>query len=257
MKRGRLPQGFTIVEVLIFLAVSGALAVSAMFFIAGMQNKTQFNQAANDVLQQINTVINNVSNGYYAGNDNVDCTASSSGPVLTNTTKSRGTNKDCILLGRAIDFNANSFVIRDIVGLRERTSGGDVTSIAEAKPKEISATEQIVNYKNGLRYRPGISLKDAAGSPRASIGFFGTLAQVSASGDIETSAQQSDFIGFPGNIATSLSSFPTNYNTERNKQLVLCLDSGGAGGQRAIITIGGPDVASATTSMTIASGECS
>ena len=66
MKSGLKSRGFTIVEVLIFLAVSSALMVSAFTLISGSQNKAAFTVGINDVQQQINAVINNVSNGYYS-----------------------------------------------------------------------------------------------------------------------------------------------------------------------------------------------
>lgn len=262
MKRGRLPQGFTIIEVLIFLAVSGALAISALFFVSGMQNKTQFNQAANDVLQQISSVINNVDNGYYGGSDNVACSVVTGVPVASvGATKERGTNQACIFMGRVLEFkDQDSFIIHDVVGRRQTTAGSEVTTVVDAMPRLITGTAQTIHYKNGLRFKVGASLKDSTNvGGYGAIGFFGTLAQASLNPDqgLETSAQQSDFIILE-NSTTALNNLSnTTYNIRRNKQMTLCLDSGSSGGQRAIITIGGQNGASsATTTMTIDTGVC-
>ena len=73
MKCGRKPLGFTLVETMIFLAVSGALLLTAMAFITSTQSGAQFNQGANDALQQINGVIGNVTDGYYPNTKNFSC----------------------------------------------------------------------------------------------------------------------------------------------------------------------------------------
>ncbi|MCA9329679.1 type II secretion system protein [Candidatus Saccharibacteria bacterium] len=240
MKRGLLPKGFTVVEVLIFLAVSGALAVSAMLFVSGMQNKTQFNQASNDFLQQVDMTINNTTNGYYAGSDNIKCQRDPSGNIkITDTLTKRGTNADCIFLGRAIklDLNSDTYTIYDIAGLRKTGSNKEVTSLAEARPTLIEQTKQEYVYRNGLKLKKITENYDY-------VGFFGSLAQVSASGDIQSSSQQTDFAGF--NNLSTLTMNPS-------EGVELCLDDGQ---YFAKILIGGND-RKATTSMTSGKGVCS
>jgi len=268
MKRGRQTQGFTIVEVLIFLAVSGALLLSALFFISGTQGKTQFNQAANDVLQQVNAVVNNVANGYYAGNDDVTCSIVAGKPVATNGggSQDRGTAKDCVFLGRVLSFDSeDSFKIYDVVGKRTDGAGADIVDISDASPALISGTEQTISYRNGLRFRvtpAGASLKDIDSQNLKAVAFLSTLGKRSTvaghADDLETKAQQTDFLGINGDVATVLGSLTqTSYDANVNKAIKLCLDSGDATGQRAIITIGNENGrAGASTSMVIDIGEC-
>ncbi len=252
------------------MAVSGALLVSALYFISGTQGKTQFTQAANDVLQQVNAVVNNVANGYYTGSDDVTCTVSGGNPVASDGgSKARGTNKDCVFLGRVLDFNSpDSFTIRDVVGLRTDSSGGEVTTISGASPTLITrtaGTEQVVSYRNGLRFRvspAGASLKDIDGHNLTAVGFFSTLGKRSTvaghTDQLETSAQQTDFLGMNGNVASVLGGLTqASYDANSNKAIKLCLDSSSADGQRAIITIGSENGRSgASTSMVIDTGEC-
>lgn len=264
MKRGRKTQGFTIVETLIFLAVSGALLLSAIVFISSTQNKTQFNQAANDALQQINGVINNVADGYYAGDDNVTCTVSGSAitSVGTGATNARGTNDKCVFLGRIIEFgtgaNDDKFTVHDVAGLRTVTSGGvetEVASMANASPTVVGGTEQVVTYRNGLRFgkltRGSVTGFDA-------VGFFGTLGKVVSSGinagQLETASQQNDFVGFRYNQITSgalTSAYQSNKDASQDG-MTLCLTDGQ---RQAEITIGGQR-RSANTSMVIGMGTC-
>ena len=78
MKQGGYPKGtggFTIVETLIVLAVSGLLLISAIVMISGRTNKTQFTTAANDLKQSLEQVINEISSGYFPNANNFQCTA--------------------------------------------------------------------------------------------------------------------------------------------------------------------------------------
>ena len=110
MKSGLKSRGFTIVEVLIFLAVSSALMVSAFTLISGSQNKAAFTVGINDLQQQINTVVNNVSNGYYAESATAQgCTVDSAGALQFSSTGSKGTSSQCIFLGRVVVFDNGEY----------------------------------------------------------------------------------------------------------------------------------------------------
>ena len=265
MKRGRQTQGFTIVETMIFLAVSGALLLSAIAFITSTQSNTQFNQAANDALQQINGVINNVADGYYAGNDNVTCSVS--GNAITSVgigpANARGTNDKCVFLGRVIEFGTgaadNRFTVHDVAGLRTISSGGaeiEVTDMATASSTLVTGTEQIVTYRNGLRFG---KLTQGAVDGFDAVGFFGTLGKVVSSGlnagQLQTASQQNDFVGFRYNqISTGAlrGDYVTNKDASRDG-MTLCLTDGE---RQAEIIIRGQR-RSANTSMVIGIGTCS
>ena len=70
MKRasGGRSHGFTIVETMIVLAVSGALFTSAIFFIGGRQQKAEFTASVRNFETSINDIANDVSDGYFADN---------------------------------------------------------------------------------------------------------------------------------------------------------------------------------------------
>ncbi len=98
--------GFTIVEVLIVLAVSGALMVSAVALINGRQNKTEFQTGINNVQQQIQQIINETTSGYYPNVANFTCIGNANGGVVKFAAGStnQGANDGCIFLGKAIQF---------------------------------------------------------------------------------------------------------------------------------------------------------
>ncbi|HSX23561.1 MAG TPA: hypothetical protein VLE74_00460, partial [Candidatus Saccharimonadales bacterium] len=65
MSGGTKPLGYTIVEVMIFLAVSGALLVSALLIFNGRQQRIEFGQSIRDIDSKIRDVLNDVSTGVY------------------------------------------------------------------------------------------------------------------------------------------------------------------------------------------------
>jgi len=110
MKRGGYradAAAFTIVEVMIVLAVSGLILLSAISLVSGRQNRTEFATGINDLQQQIQQVINETSSGYYPNGEDFTCSATSGTPTpvtLADGTGAQGTNAGCIFLGKVIQF---------------------------------------------------------------------------------------------------------------------------------------------------------
>src|SRR5205814_2186232 len=74
--------GYTIVEVMIFLAISSLLFVAASIAIGGQQAHTEFNTAANDTNTKFQQWIDQVANGFTSSTasglpSNVTCATSS------------------------------------------------------------------------------------------------------------------------------------------------------------------------------------
>jgi len=83
---GNKPHGYTIVEVLIFLAISSLMFLLAAGFISGKQSAVEFKQGMNDINTQIGSVVNDVANGQYPPSATFTCTA----PPLSPTSFYRG-----------------------------------------------------------------------------------------------------------------------------------------------------------------------
>ncbi len=127
MKTGLKSEAFTIVEVMIVLAVTSALLIMSLRLITGQQGKTEFVQAINDIQSVINDTINHVSTGFYPKAGNFTCVASLAGartdgktaPVVTSVASNQGTNKDCAFVGEAIHFTQTSaYTLYNVIGLR-------------------------------------------------------------------------------------------------------------------------------------------
>jgi hypothetical protein len=106
----RLPSnGYTILEVSIFLAISGVLFVGAMVAIGGRQQAVQYTQAVRDFELQIRDVANDVSDGYYPDFGDGSCTVSGGAVTFDlSATSEPGTNPDCIKIGKIMMFNLDS-----------------------------------------------------------------------------------------------------------------------------------------------------
>lgn len=277
MKTGLNEAAYTIIEVLIVLAVTTTLLFAVMLLISGQQGKTEFTQAMNDIQAELNDVINNVSTGYYANNNNVKCAAVGGAPVFTSAVTQEGSNKDCVFMGRAVQFavsgNASSYNVYDVAGVRLTAAGQQPQTLVQASPRAIAPptpndgnTTQQKSLQYGLQaakmyYTQGVD------TPINTIVFMSTLAPVSAGGDLVSGTQQVELrpvnvVADISNGATdkSASAAVTNINNPNNLSVIptggvtICFNSAGSN-QSGIITIGNNGRRLAT-SMTINPGKC-
>lgn len=201
--------GFTIVEVMIFLAVSGILLVSALLLVNGQQNRTEFATAVRDIESQVRDVINDVSTGVYNYNGDFTCQISGTGtaPVISSGSTEQGSNLGCTFIGRVFQFSPlndpSRFYIYSVAGRQFPGSGptsGDIYYLWDAKPVAISprtsspsipdATERVP-LTNGLRVEK-MTYNDGAGD--INIGAFGIFSNFTRNaGGTSTIKQNSDF----------------------------------------------------------------
>lgn len=109
MRRARFTDaGFTIVELMIFLAITGALLVSALMLFNGRIARTQFTQAVQELDNKIKGTINEVSAGTYPGATPFDCSAAGSAISVSAVGSSgQGTRTDCVFLGKVMQFGVS------------------------------------------------------------------------------------------------------------------------------------------------------
>lgn len=139
MKGGNNPFGYTIVEVLIVMAVSGFMFVIAANFINGKQERTSFQVASNEMASRIQEVIDQVSNGEYT---DIPFTCSVNGSNLKFAAGGGpGTNDTCVFLGKVVRLaeagERNKYEVFSIAGTRE-ASGAPVSGIGDSTLTAIS-----------------------------------------------------------------------------------------------------------------------
>lgn len=272
-------RGYTLLEVMIVLAVSGALMVSALAVISGQRQKTEFNQAIRDIDSQIQDVINDVSTGYYANTGNFSCDGSSGRPRLqTAASDSSGANRDCIFIGRVMQFGVagsagEKFNIFNVVGLRQALSGGALTNsttVAQARPTAMApATGSSSSYPNStekktLQYGLSLVSMKVGSQDIGAVGFFGSLVPINSNGgNLLSGAQTVQVVPIPNSsldttaraaVDTINAMDTASLNINPTSGVVLCFQSGGTN-QYGLITIGS-NARRLTTTTSIQTGSC-
>jgi len=264
-------QGFTIVEVMIVLAVSGALFIAAAILINGKQNQAGFNSAIQQIQAQIQQTINDVASGYFPSTANFQCTAPNGGPLTLNSVgaKGQGTNVGCVFAGKAVQFQVQGtdpekLGIYTIAAAQRDASGKETSSLATATPKVVApgvgypagypdlTTNNVL--QNGLATTPAM----ASGHPRmwynngaADIGI-GTVAFVPSfgsyqpSGGLKPGSQQLSVYPVTGSAlgvtnAAAVDAINTNLagsTPDPSNGVSICFASGGTN-QSGLVVIGG------------------
>jgi type II secretory pathway pseudopilin PulG len=273
MKVGRQPQGYTIVEVMVFLAVSGLMFVLAASFINGKQAQAEFVQSMNDANQQIQTIINQVSNGDYPSEDNFKCSADPSGgvPIIdTSVSNYQGTNQGCIFMGKVIQFGNTSsgagYQVLTVAGRQYAPDGTRqtlVTKFSEAQP--IAVTNPSLTQQKTLTWGSTFtSVTDLshAGHPTCNldtnaIGLFGGFGSY-ANSILQSGAQSVVVTCLHGSISLNSDvshSQPIVTDTDviANPNFRVCLQNGR---HKASITIGSSNGQRLTTNLKMEDPVC-
>ncbi len=261
MKRGLRSKGYTILEVMIFLAITGLLLGSALTIMNGQQNRTRFTQGLREMDAQIRSTLNEVQSGYYPNKNDFSCTVNAGGPSLNSGgSNAQGTNTNCIFLGKAMQFgvfnsgcNANSniatscsqYAVQTIVGQRQFNNAGttqEVTTLAQARPTLATPSSFNINsprlesratIPNSLRIYDMYEMRGNTKTPLGSIGFLSTLANYTTT-SLSAGAQGVDITSIAGsrlgNTADQLFT-AVRATTDANRlpdAVVMCFTESGA-----------------------------
>jgi prepilin-type N-terminal cleavage/methylation domain-containing protein len=142
MNGGKRPLGYTIVEVLIVLAVSGLMFMIAANFISGKQGKTAFTAGVQEMAVRIQDVIDQVNNGRYSDR-RFTCR-----PAVGNfmeffhaASDVQGTNALCVFIGKYFHFNGagemTDYEVFTLAGRRLTSDSKPPASLAEAEVTPI------------------------------------------------------------------------------------------------------------------------
>lgn len=198
--------GFTVVETMIVLAVTGALFLVAMVAVSGRQNETEFQQAINDIQDTLQSTIASVTSGDYSSQGNFSCSdpnpsAPGDKPLLSSTPAQEGVSSGCILLGKAVQFapkltpaDSQAYFTYLVAGLRNNNG-----SMTTAYPMVVAPTTSQSNIpdasvKADLEYGLSVvSMKYVSSSagtvPIGAVAFVNGLGTYSAQGYASGSQQ--------------------------------------------------------------------
>lgn len=260
-------RGFTIVEVMVVLVVTGALFVAAAILISGKQSQAGFNQAIQQIQSQIQQTMNEVATGYFPSNANFQCTAPIGGPVaLTNVApNAQGANAGCIFAGKVLQFQVQStdpekFAVYTIAAAQKDASGKEVSTLASASPKLVApgngypagfpdlTTTTILQNGLATSASPPAGMWYNNGAADVSVGavaFVPSFAQYS-SGNLTSGSQQLSVYPVNGTSigatqADAVDAINTNLATSiqnPSNGVSICFASGGTN-QSGLVVIGG------------------
>ncbi len=259
MRGGSNSRGYTIVETMIFLAVSGVMFLIAVGFVSGKQGKTEFRESMDDINTQVQQVINDVSNGFYPSGENFVCTANSTGfPTISAGINKQGTNKNCTFIGKVIQFGVNGtggsgFNIYSVAGRQYAPSppaaSKDILPVnfAEAKPTVIyNAGPPLIDVTDirQIRWSSQVTKVTNAGIATAGIGFFTSFGSYDTGGSLKSGSQSVVTVTIPGSLNNSeptmvpiINAGVTDANVKTSPDITVCFDSGHS--QFGTLSIGG------------------
>lgn len=264
MKRGdKSPQsdGFTVVETMIVLAITGLLFASAVILINGRQRKTEFAVGVRQIQQSFQQIVNETESGYFPGNANFSCNINPSGglSITTSGAREQGSNGDCIFVGKTIVVSGvhnDSLRVYTMAG-RRLVSGRDVEQLHEAQPTVIATSTNnpaAPNLINEIRLTNGLTFRGARiGSTHIAADNVGGLTIASTLANFnKTDTGQSGTQNFVLYRAGDGTSWTKNANTQMEADAInssnwagarigsaeLCFESAGTN-QSGLITIGG------------------
>ncbi len=243
MKRRRGPArprgaGYTIVEVMIVLAVTSVMFVAAATMMRGRQIRSEFTKSVRDFEAKLESTISEVVNGGYS---TTYCSAGASGtPTVGNPAINNPGS--CVFLGKIYSRNgASPWEVSDIdtiVGRRLITGTKDeITSFAEATPtRDPNITEK---YTHGFKLRITKVIKLDTNTP---IYAFGFIVPISDSGDLSGGTKQVRLYGMDSSDPSLGYDAALNGALPLPGGIIICME--GQGGQFAEITVGGSNTQS-------------
>lgn len=259
-------SGFTIIEVLIVLAVTGLLFLSATALISGRTSQTEFDQSSRDFRQQIQNAITQVASGTY-DNTTEGCMISGSSLSFTGTNQGQGTDNSCIFIGDILQFGlgSNQSGINTYVlgGQRIQANGSQVTGLSNALPTLVeTGSNQPDVVPSSLEYglhpytnngKSSMNYSTDGGGTYSPIGAFALVYSFAqyTSGNIKSGTQQINVVPIVGTslgettaqLKAAMKSTLRNGTSPDNSsgtQVTICAQGGGAN-QYALVTIGGGD----------------
>lgn len=221
--------GYTIVEAMIFIAVSSLLFVSAMTAIGGRQQQVQFTQAVRGFDSQLKDIINDVTTGFFPGFSTVKCTitpgaSAATRPLLEepaiDETVDQGTSSTCIFVGKALQFGPeidgvvrnDKLLLHTIVGRSTDDRGENVQGIEDANPIAVAPEAEndelddpTRNYTQEITLDWGLRVNRVVVASGVSAGEYGTLGLFNTFADTQSfdpvaQSQVLDFAPIPTSV---------------------------------------------------------
>jgi len=202
-------QAFTLVEVMIVLAVTGGLFISIAVTLSGRQASAEFVHASQSLQSEVEQVINQASAGNYPIKSFFTCSVAGSGLAFASAaTDNQGTNSDCVLLGRVLQFqvsttnSAEQYQAFTVAGCRVACAGSGSSVFAAYAPTVVGLIGSYDSYSvaGSLKYGMQTVWVRSGATPIGAVAFMmepGTLSLASTNGFV-SGAQTIDIVPLLG-----------------------------------------------------------
>lgn len=185
--------GFTIVELMMVLAVSGMLLIVALVTFSGQTKRTGFTQAMYDLQSKYQSFSTQSSSSSLAGLENYSCHLDASGfPELVTPPDAADVTGNCIYLGKAIQvrLDQNTIYAYPVFGIRTTAAGTTPTVLSEAKPEpalDDSTPSKFLGVEtyqllNGLKVSSAKAGPSTGTVPSYLVTLYGNLRDINTSG---------------------------------------------------------------------------
>jgi len=260
-----LRAGFTIIETMVVIAVTGVLFVAIVGTISSRQSKVQFNQAINQVKGQLEGVINEVASGRFPDQKIYGCNAPTGGPsgnlqIDEGSPRDQGTNKDCIFIGKILQFGTGygdspeKYAVYPVAGYR------GATRLDNSYAMPLEKLKELITLTNGLsakwvKYGPGAP---HAGTTIGALGIFVHLSGEDMDGDGAAEAVGSQSVEVRPIMFTYMNEdnsinnvkLQARYAPHTPNGVHICFKSGSTN-QSGLITLGGSKAGTSAVALEI------
>ncbi len=152
--------GYTIIEVMIVLAISGTLLIAAITMFSAKKGGAEFTQAMYDINSKIQSYASDVSAGVFVDSDRYSCSMDASSGranvvLIGSGTQNVGTKKDCIFLGKALQVAKDTTTMSTYTVLGNRTKIVGIQKLPvlvfdDSKPTPILINDLVEVYRGSF-----------------------------------------------------------------------------------------------------------
>lgn len=267
-------DGYTIVEVMIFLVISAELLLSVTGIFTNRISNTQFTQALRGLDSKVRTIANSAATGTIPANRPFNCTVPTGGePTIAPLgSQQQGMRTDCVFAGKIINFNTPSTGGRvadtyTVLGRRIIAANGTVSNSLigadGAKPRVITNPDITESYNlgNGTSVSAVYRKNGASLVPVSAIGFFQSFNGKYEQGKLSSGSQGVETWtvtkAIPPVAPSTIFNIDDAVNAElltpANEGVLICLRNGPRKGS---ITLGASNAGTLTTTLSVGDTQC-
>lgn len=235
-------SGYTITELMIVLAISGAMVMMAYTSINGQKNNNEFTQAVRNFENRLTDIANDVVKGYFPNTGgNQQCDVSDAGIDFSAGPVQQGGSRDCIFAGKALNFTEGSSTIslQTLASRRVQRSGDEIYSLDDLEQDDIKPAvwmDEEVELTHGLQI-DNVKYGSPVATDVASVAFMSSFASRTKEGSGNLSGSTTADVKWISTAPLSGLDNPSSYQEVTDADgIKICVIHDG--GDKALVHVG-------------------